>query len=920
MLLPKSSVSICDVDNSTLTNASGVLASPNFPDHYPNSVLCSTTILAPADHVIAISFLHFQLESESLCDFDYLEITDGPDGEVELCGSELPRFNLSVTNSLTIKFKTDSSLTFEGFRLQWTQVGIVCVSDPCGVNATCTSTNGSYSCQCPEGFTGNAFSSCQDVDECAAEPCDVLETCTNTIGSFFCECPEVYRRNAGVCSISICDVDNSTLTNASGVLASPNFPDHYPNSVLCSTTILAPADHVIAISFLHFQLESESLCDFDYLEITDGPDGEVELCGSELPRFNLSVTNSLTIKFKTDSSLTFEGFRLQWTQVGVGCASDPCAVNATCTDTDGSYYCDCAEGFTGNGYISCQVVDECASNPCDENATCTSTDGSYVCECVDGYTGNGFVCLDAYECAENRSLCPISICDVGNSNLTGESGFLASPNFPNNYPYSVVCSATILAEADHVITITFLNFQLESHISCNYDSLKITDGSDGGNQSLGPLCGSALPEHRSFFTNSLTITFTSDFSVSFKGFRLQWTIVGVGCASDPCGVNATCTDTDGSYYCDCPEGFTGNAYISCQVVDECASNPCDENATCTSTDGSYVCECVDGYTGNGFVCLDAYECAENRSLCPISICDVGNSNLTGESGFLASPNFPNNYPYSVVCSATILAEADHVITITFLNFQLESHISCNYDSLKITDGSDGGNQSLGPLCGSALPEHRSFFTNSLTITFTSDFSVSFKGFRLQWTIVGVGCASDPCGVNATCTDTDGSYYCDCPEGFTGNAYISCQVVDECASNPCDENATCTSTDGSYVCECVDGYTGNGFVCLDAYECAENRSLCPIGVGCASDPCGVNATCTDTDGSYYCDCPEGFTGNAYISCQVVDECASNPCDENATCTSTDGSYVCECVDGYTGNGFVCLDGSDGGNQVLYKSVA
>ena len=34
--------------------------------------------------VIAISFLNFQLESESLCDFDYLEITDGPDGEVKV--------------------------------------------------------------------------------------------------------------------------------------------------------------------------------------------------------------------------------------------------------------------------------------------------------------------------------------------------------------------------------------------------------------------------------------------------------------------------------------------------------------------------------------------------------------------------------------------------------------------------------------------------------------------------------------------------------------------------------------------------------------------------------------------------------------------------------------------------------------------
>ncbi|XP_076818167.1 uncharacterized protein LOC143463537 [Clavelina lepadiformis] len=837
MLLPKSSVSICDVDNSTLTNASGVLASPNFPDHYPNSVLCSTTILAPADHVIAILFLNFQLESESLCDFDYLEITDGPDGEVELCGSELPRFNLSVTNSLTIKFKTDSSLTFEGFRLQWTQVGIVCVSDPCGVNATCTSTNGSYSCQCPEGFTGDAYSSCQDVDECAAEPCDVLETCTNTIGSFFCECPEVYRRNAGVCSISICDVDNSTLTNASGVLASPNFPDHYPNSVLCSTTILAPADHVIAILFLNFQLESESLCDFDYLEITDGPDGEVELCGSELPRFNLSVTNSLTIKFKTDSSLTFEGFRLQWTQVGIGCASDPCGVNATCISTNGSYSCQCPEGFTGDAYSLCQDVDECAAEPCDVLETCTNTIGSFICECPEVYR-------------RNAGVCSISICDVDNSTLTNASGVLASPNYPDHYPNSVLCSTTILAPADHVIAISFLDFQLESHSSCSYDYLDITDGSDGEVEPLGPKCGNELRGFNLSVTNSLTIKFKTDSSRTFEGFRLQWTIVGIGCASDPCGVNATCTSTNGSYSCQCPEGFTGDAYNSCQVADGCASDPCDEKATCTSTDGSFVCECLDGYTGNGLECSDVDECAakpcdviatctntigsfmcdcpegyvKNAGVCSISICDVDNSTLTNASGVLASPNFPDHYPNSVLCSITILAPADHVIAISFLDFQLESHSSCSYDYLDITDGSDGEVEPLGPKCGNELRGFNLSVTNSLTIKFKTDSSRTFEGFRLQWTIVGIGCASDPCGVNATCTSTNGSYSCQCPEGFTGDAYSSCQDLDECYSDPCDINAYCENTFGSFKCRCQSGFSGDGYACSEINEC---RTSCDI---------------------------------------------------------------------------------------------
>ena len=39
-------------------------------------------------------------------------------------------------------------------------------------------------------------------------------------------------------------------------------------------------------------------------------------------------------------------------------------------------------------------------------------------------------------------------------------------------------------------------------------------------------------------------------------------------------------------------------------VDECLqnSNDCDANANCTNTEGSYTCECLGGYTGNGRNC------------------------------------------------------------------------------------------------------------------------------------------------------------------------------------------------------------------------------------------------------------------------------------------------------------------------------
>ena len=39
-------------------------------------------------------------------------------------------------------------------------------------------------------------------------------------------------------------------------------------------------------------------------------------------------------------------------------------------------------------------------------------------------------------------------------------------------------------------------------------------------------------------------------------------------------------------------------------IDECAQNQhdCDKNATCTNAEGSFSCDCIDGYTGNGTSC------------------------------------------------------------------------------------------------------------------------------------------------------------------------------------------------------------------------------------------------------------------------------------------------------------------------------
>ncbi|XP_068705898.1 adhesion G protein-coupled receptor E1-like [Montipora foliosa] len=156
------------------------------------------------------------------------------------------------------------------------------------------------------------------------------------------------------------------------------------------------------------------------------------------------------------------------------------------------------------------------------------------------------------------------------------------------------------------------------------------------------------------------------------------------------------------------------------------------------------------------------------------------------------------------------------------------------------------------------------------------------------------CSSEnECHVNATCTNTKGSYNCTCKEGYEGDGR-NCTDIDECSSeNNCHVNATCKNIIGSYNCTCKTGYGGDGRNCSDINECSSENE------------CHVNATCTNTKGSYNCTCKEGYGGDGR-NCSDIDECSSeNNCHVNANCTNTIGSYNCTCKKGYRGDGRKCL---------------
>ncbi|XP_064372094.1 adhesion G protein-coupled receptor L4 isoform X3 [Dromaius novaehollandiae] len=126
----------------------------------------------------------------------------------------------------------------------------------------------------------------------------------------------------------------------------------------------------------------------------------------------------------------------------------------------------------------------------------------------------------------------------------------------------------------------------------------------------------------------------------------------------------------------------------------------------------------------------------------------------------------------------------------------------------------------------------------------------------------------------------------------GNASASCNMT-------CHKDARCEVQGGTQGCYCTQGYTGNGIsFCYDDNEC-EN----------ATQPCGENANCTNTVGSYFCMCAPGFKSsngqqsfvpNDGTSCVDVDECSKEgtvACGDHAKCENVDGGYNCACKEGY-----------------------
>ncbi|XP_013889413.1 tumor necrosis factor-inducible gene 6 protein [Austrofundulus limnaeus] len=106
------------------------------------------------------------------------------------------------------------------------------------------------------------------------------------------------------------------LTEQKKIIQSPGFPDEYQDEEICYWHIRVPVGQRIRLHFLEFDVEDDTSCLADYLEVYDSYDDvsgfKGRFCGDYLPDDIISTGNVMTMKFLSDASITAGGFQLEY--------------------------------------------------------------------------------------------------------------------------------------------------------------------------------------------------------------------------------------------------------------------------------------------------------------------------------------------------------------------------------------------------------------------------------------------------------------------------------------------------------------------------------------------------------------------------------------------------------------------------------
>uniref|UniRef100_A0A8C7DH33 CUB and Sushi multiple domains 3 n=1 Tax=Oncorhynchus kisutch TaxID=8019 RepID=A0A8C7DH33_ONCKI len=499
-----------------LTGSNGFILSPNFPHPYPHSKDCDWLIAVNSDYVLSLAFISFSIEPN----YDFLYIYDGPDSNSPLIGSfqdsKLPERIESSSNTMHLAFRSDGSVSYTGFHLEYKAKLRESCFDPGSVmNGTRLGSDyklgSTVTFYCESGYVLQGYSTltCIMGDDGRPGWNRVLPSCQAPCGS--------------------------RSTGSEGTVLSPNFPRNYTSGHSCVYSISVPREFVLFGQFVLFQTSLN-----DVVDIYDGPTQQSPLLsslsgshsGESLP---LSTGNQITIKFTTVGPETAKGFHFVYQAV-------PRTSATQCSSVPEPRF----GKRIGNDF---------------------AMGASVLFECNPGYVLHGSTAIRCETVPDtlaqwNDSL-PTCVVPCGGT-LTARRGTILSPGYPEPYDNNQNCVWKVSVPEGAGIQVQVVSFASEH----NWDSLDFYDGGDNHAPRLGSYSGTTIPQLLNSTSNNLYLSFSSDISVSAAGFHLEYT----GMASCPEPQTPNYGIKVGERYMvgdvvlfQCEQGYSlqGNAHITC---------------------------------------------------------------------------------------------------------------------------------------------------------------------------------------------------------------------------------------------------------------------------------------------------------------------------------------------------------------------
>ncbi|PWA15041.1 hypothetical protein CCH79_00008738 [Gambusia affinis] len=704
--------------------SSGRILSPGYPFPYDNNLRCTWTIEVDSGNIVSLQFLAFDTEASH----DMLKVWDGPpENEMslsELSGSLLPEGIHSTLNTVTVQFETDFYISKSGFAIEFSSSIATACRDP-GVPMNGTRSGDgrepgdSVSFQCDPGYELQG---------------DDKITCIQVDNRYY------WQPSPPVC-IAPC---GGNLTGSNGFILSPNYPHPYPHSKDCDWLIAVNSDYVLSLAFISFNIEPN----YDFLYIYDGPDSNSPLIGSfqdsKLPERIESSSNTMLLAFRSDGSVSYTGFHLEYkAKLRESCFDPGVVLNGTRLGSDyklGStvtFYCEAGYVLQGYSTLTCSMGDDGRPGWNRALPSCQVLFGQFVLfqtslnDVVEIYDG---------PTQQNTLLSSLS------GSHSGESLPLSSGN---------------------QITVKFTTVGPETAKGFHfvYQAVPRTSSTQ---------C-SSVPEPR--FGKRLGNDFAVGSLVQFEcnpGYVLHGS-TAIRCESVPDNL-AQWNDTLPTCIVPCGGVLTSRRGT---ILSPGYPEPYDNNQNCvwkvSVPEGAGIqIQVVSFATEHNWDSLDFYDGADNHAprlgsysgttippllnstsnnlylsfSSDISVSAAGfhleytaqcGGSMKDVSGVILSPGYPGNYPSGLDCTWSVNLPVGFGIHLQFLNFSTEAI----HDYLEIRSGTLETGSVIDRFSGPVIPKPLFSTTHQTTFFFHSDYSQNKPGFHIAYQAYQLQSCPDP---------------------------------------------------------------------------------------------------------------------------------------------------------------------------------